>query len=503
MLGNRRMARGFSGWLSGCILMLLLGSCARISPVRPAPSVETGCERFFAELDRLTVEAGVRDGGASRVEGAAYLRANRFLASFAGADLSAAAYAEWLERMRDLDSRRRAAETANLRIDAERGGPYSPLPGWTIREVIQECGRRLVERDLRSSERRNWLMRRIAVPDAYHGWRRILGIYPLTRLAFAEGVAMLHREFRKTFARPLADLPQQGKPVRYMPAAPASPRAAEVRERLRASNRNALAIPDPDPALLDRMYRDFAPIWEVDTTARSDRIGALRWGVGVAPEVDVEAPTVYRFRTYTRFQGASLLQLNYLVWFPERPPAAAFDLYAGHLDGVIWRVTLSSSGTALAYDTIHACGCYYLIFPGRGYRVAQPADGSEPLLSPYPLLPPSSGQRFVIRLSAGQHFVQAVYPDAGRDPGVPYRWRDADELHSLPDRGGRRRSAYEPDGLVAGTHRLERLLLWPSGIASPGAMRQPGTHAIAFLGRRHFDDAGLFERVLRPLTGGT
>jgi hypothetical protein len=32
------------------------------------------------------------------------------------------------------------------------------------------------------------------------------------------------------------------------------------------------------------------------------------------------------------------------------------------------------------------------------------------------------------------------------------------------------------------------------GIVSSGAMRQWGRHATAFVGRRHFDDAELFER---------
>ena len=52
---------------------------------------------------------------------------------------------------------------------------------------------------------------------------------------------------------------------------------------------------------------------------------------------------------------------------------------------------------------------------------------------------------------------------------------------------------YGPDGIVDGTERLERFLLWPMGIASAGAMRQWGTHATAFVGRRHFDDPWLFE----------
>jgi hypothetical protein len=46
------------------------------------------------------------------------------------------------------------------------------------------------------------------------------------------------------------------------------------------------------------------------------------------------------------------------------------------------------------------------------------------------------------------------------------------------------------------SERAERFLLWPYGVASPGAMRQWGTHAIAFIGRRHFDYPFLLENLL-------
>ena len=54
-------------------------------------------------------------------------------------------------------------------------------------------------------------------------------------------------------------------------------------------------------------------------------------------------------------------------------------------------------------------------------------------------------------------------------------------------------------GLVAGTERGERWLFWPMGVPEPGAMRQWGTHAIAFVGRRHFDDPNLFAPYLELL----
>ena len=57
------------------------------------------------------------------------------------------------------------------------------------------------------------------------------------------------------------------------------------------------------------------------------------------------------------------------------------------------------------------------------------------------------------------------------------------------------RSLYGPDSIITETERMERFILWPMGIASPGAMRQWGHHATAFVGRRHFDDPYLFERI--------
>jgi hypothetical protein len=47
---------------------------------------------------------------------------------------------------------------------------------------------------------------------------------------------------------------------------------------------------------------------------------------------------------------------------------------------------------------------------------------------------------------------------------------------------------FSPDSLAPGSERLERFILWPTGVVSPGAMRQWGRHAVAFVGERHFDD---------------
>jgi hypothetical protein len=262
---------------------------------------------------------------------------------------------------------------------------------------------------------------------------------------------------------------------------------------------NPLAIPDPRGSERRVLFETFAPVWEIDALSSADRIGTVAWRNDGLPTVRVEAPAVYRFVTHTRFRGDSLLQLNYLVWFPRRPAQHWLDIYAGDLDGLIWRVTLDREGAPLAYDSIHPCGCYYQVFPGLGYRVQQPALHSEPVLSPLPVLPPRPGQRLVLRISAGEHYLQAVYTDTEELPAQRYEWREHEELLAMRTPEGTRRSLFGPDGLVPHTQRIERFLLWPSGVPSPGAMRRIGTHAIALVGRRHFDDADLLDSLLRPL----
>jgi hypothetical protein len=79
---------------------------------------------------------------------------------------------------------------------------------------------------------------------------------------------------------------------------------------------------------------------------------------------------------------------------------------------------------------------------------------------------------------------------------IGHGWRDYRELLLLARTDGRRRSLFDASGLIEQSARTERFLLWPSGILSPGTMRQAGTQAIAVLGRRHFDDAQLLDRFL-------
>jgi hypothetical protein len=106
----------------------------------------------------------------------------------------------------------------------------------------------------------------------------------------------------------------------------------------------------------------------------------------------------------------------------------------------------------------------------------------------------AAGERPVLRIAPRTHYLDRVALERDAESVVRYAFRDYGELRSLQRMEGGSRSAFGPDGLIAGTERAERFLFWPMGVRSAGAMRQWGRHATAFVGRRHFDDADLLER---------
>jgi hypothetical protein len=240
----------------------------------------------------------------------------------------------------------------------------------------------------------------------------------------------------------------------------------------------------------------YAPSFEIEIGGDYDRFGALRWASeGVVPEVDAADLAVYVQTSTTRYAGRMLLQLVYTIWFPERPAERDGDLLAGRLDGLVWRVTLAPDGEPLVYDTIHPCGCYHMFFPTpRAHARPAPDSLDEWAFAPLELPRVRAGERPRVALASRTHYVTGVTLVHGADRVVRYAFHPYGELRSLARADGSSRSVFGADGLVAGSERAERFYFWPMGIASAGAMRQWGHHATAFVGRRHFDDADLFER---------
>jgi len=472
---------------------LLLAGCASVDD-RLAAHLETGstdvreCARWYRALDTEIDAAGVRDAQYTRVPGFPHLRVDRLHAALrdraAESDPALRAFAERLGEL-DLESRRH--EIQNL----------PALAGETARAQtlrrVRDCGRLLRDADLASREARTALLAAARVPDDYSTAHRVLGLYVVTKIPFAAGVRRWERSTVEAFQRePDAGLIR----VRYAPpAAPPLPRNA-VAGLLGRAAFDALGQPALSARELDRLAAAYAPSFEVQIGADYDRFGWLRWRRGAsAPQVDAAEPSVYVHSAYTRYRGEVLLQLVYTIWFPERPRRGAVDLLAGRLDGVVWRVTLAPDGEPLIYDSMHPCGCFHLFFPTPRARPRPAPDRHEEwAFVPQTLPRIGEGERPVVTIASRTHYIERVGVVRGHDSVVRYAFRSYDELRSMPRAAGDYASAFGPDGLIAGSERLERFLFWPMGIVSSGAMRQWGRHATAFVGRRHFDDAELFER---------
>jgi hypothetical protein len=480
----------------------MLAACAGPRPRPPAGADAERCLALFDRVDAAVAHERVGDALATHIAGFPYLRVDRLLASFRDELADEAAQRFWIGRLGELDADARAMELANLpaaTLAALQDDTASTGRTADLLAALAECRAELIAADLSDAVRFGALRQAATVPDDYSLARRVAGLYPLTRLPFAAGVRAFEREVAQTFELPLDALPQRGRLRQFVPAAFLPPDRAAQSRMIRDAAANPLGIPIPDAETVRRLAEAHAPVFEVDVATGDDLIGTPQWSPQRAMQerarIDTGHPAVFYRAAQTRVGGQVLLQLVYTAWFPARPRRGALDLLAGRLDGLIWRVTLAPDGEPLLFDSIHACGCYHFFFPTAQVRV-RPAPGAldEWAFAPQALPRQADGERVVLRVAAGTHYLQRVRYEAraaaayGRYALIP-----DDTLRSLPRADGTRRSLYTPDGFVAGSERAERFLFWPMGIAKPGTMRQWGHHATAFVGRRHFDDPRLID----------
>jgi hypothetical protein len=464
------------------------------------------CAEWYRALDEAIESAGVRDAQYARLRDFPYLRVDRPLASLRDrAAASEAALQSFAERLLELDIESRRYEIENLPARNFEFLPASEKDtarGAALQRT-RACGRLLREIDLAKPAARAGMLGSAQVPDDYSDASRALGLYPLTRIPFARGARRSEAELKAAFARE-PEVPADAMLVRFAPPRAPLPMArAAVAGILGRAELDALGEPVLSERELGRIAAAYAPSFEIAVSGDYDRFGPLRWRrPGSPPEVDATATTVYVQQTFTRYREPGpggrdriLLQLVYTIWFPERPPLENTDILAGKLDGLVWRVTLAPDGEPLLYDSIHPCGCYHQFFPTPRARARPAPDALEEwAFVPQSLPRVAEDERPVVRLASRTHYIERVSLARGSDSVARYAFQDYDALRSLALPEGGRRSAFGPDGLIAGTERAERFLFWPMGIRSAGAMRQWGRHATAFVGRRHFDDADLIER---------
>jgi hypothetical protein len=491
-----------------CAGFLLLQGCTSVS----LPSAErlsshpegrahiAACTDFYTNLDQQVDAAGVGDAEQARIANFPYLRVDRFLSSMRLQPMDKVEFDAWVDRLQGLDRQARLKELDNL------PQPRALRETGDIKKQIIRCAALLRKKDMADEVRRKKLRAAAIVKPNYQIVKRIFGLYPISSQFVLIGVRRLHEEVAQRFATPLEELPVHGRLMTYTP-----PLNSEVLNKVQIANiihkgsMNPLGIPELEARDRERLFATFAPVWEIDVKGDADRFGEPFWSSDPKAQIAIDSPRVYRRLSHTRFKDRIYLQLNYQIWFPGRPRQGKFDILGGHLDGLIWRVTLDENGKPLLYDTIHNCGCYHMYFPSSKLQYTGKTHVfEEPLLIPAGAPQADEGERVVLRIAHSTHYLEAVSVRLPISTGITYRPEDYHTLRSLPLRQGGNRSLFGPDGLVPDTQRGERWVLWPMGIPEPGAMRQWGHHATAFVGRRHFDDPDLLERYFRliPESGG-
>jgi hypothetical protein len=492
---ERRRARAGVAALA----LLVLGGCATTAPFPDDSADRAGlCRAQIARVDAAVGAADVADAGAKRIKEFPWLRVTRPLASFADETDSDRRFDAWLDRLERTAANARRHELANLpgeRRDAlaDEWAPAAAQAGLPtgLEPGLSACRTHLSRVTFSDETGRERLRANATAPDEYVTWQRVVGFYPVARLVARPQIVDYQDERDAVFNEPVSETVR-----RY---AVDSEGRGDAVETARGIEHDALGIPDPSRVEAARLFDAHAPVWAIATTTDADRPGALRLADDERPVADTSRPAEYRRLSWTRFGDEVLLQLNYMIWFPERPKEGALDVYGGHLDGLIWRVTLAPDGEPLAYDSIHPCGCYYTLFPAAGWRVAEMPGDAEPVASPVRAPAYAADERLVVRADSATHYLSGVesierpVDDVTALAPLPFG-----QLRSLPRQGGGSASAFAPDGLIPSTARLERFFFWPFGVPSAGAMRQWGTHAVAFVGRRHFDDPRLLEQLLEP-----
>ena len=458
------------------LLVAGIGGCATVpSGLSPSALAQAAaCLDAFQISERAITRAGRADVEAGRIAGIPFLRVNRLLAAFVGEATTLAQKRAWLARAAALDKRGRDAEHANLE------NPLAPA----LDAQIARCRDEL--QSVYADDAASWQQIKSGadpVTDNYATWKRVLGLYPLTAQAVLAGVKRLHHA-AAVVATPAHDTTGFG--YAYPEQGP---------RNVSAISRDALGIPILDEFQVSALLQRHAPDFRIADDRHDDRIGTVAAAWPGEFRIDPNQPTVYTATSFTRFGDATLIQLIYSIWFPARPREQHFDLLSGHLDAITWRVTLDLDGTPLIYDAMHNCGCYHMFFPGtRLRRRSHVNEFAEPLWVPLKI-PATWPARLSVHIASGTHYISAVGPrEAAADGQQVLKVKQLDSLRSIATAAGHNVSLYDDTGLVRSSQRLERFLLWPMGVQSPGAMRQWGHHATAFVGRRHFDEARLIDR---------
>jgi hypothetical protein len=454
------------------------------------------CREFLNRLDEAVEEAGVKDTSNVLIRGFPYLRTNRFIASLKKNLRDDGQKEEWSRWMQQLDLLSRKKELGNLpdkailSLDFEDGRKADRE--WLYAQV-KSCSSMLMSHDQVRSDFYSTLFPLVHVPEEYSCFRRTVGLYPLVAIPVAVLTKRSIKKVRKTFDTDLKNLPVDGQPRPFTPESRASLSGKEVQEIIEDSRKNLMGVPLPNGDQEEKLAWSFAPVFIQDVAAPYDRLGQVVWKDDRV-DIDPEKPTVYYYTSHAFLKGEPILQINYVIWYSERAGERAPSIELGHLDGLTARVSLDGDGKVFMVDVVSDCGCYHFFSPERECveRIRSRPLSFDPFVPEW--LPAiSSGGRLGIRINSGWHQVQRLMPAEEFFDPIPYSLVRYDVLEALPRENGRTESIFSSKGIVKGSERAERFILFSMGIPSVGSMRQRGHHAIELIGKDYFDNPYLFD----------
>ncbi len=466
--------------------LLLLAGCTPPGTLRLNQSA--ACIDQVAEFTALVTEHGVADAQYHHLPSLPLLRIDRLQQWLLQRVDNYKTRLEWLERTALLSREGYRTELTNLRshLELDEGYENSWQKVSIMESQLDNCLQQTVAILAEDQTAFGLLRNQAEVPDVYSDLKRLLGLYPLTRYLSLIGYRRWQEDISRLYRLSLDELPLTGELKVYSArSSDRSSRSAPTGDRWQ---RNGIGVPVIDPEELERLYDFYAPRWAIDTVSTADLPGQPRYRQGEEQvSVDYSKAVEYRHLSHTIIDDLIMPQLNYMIWFPQRPADSLLDLYAGRIDGLILRVTLDESMQPVLYDTIHPCGCYHLFYPRQDLQLLPATAMDEGYFVPQPLPHVTNTRQLTVRITSSDHQLVRLYADLPAVSDKPLTALPYDSLRGL-EKDGNTRSMFLPNGLVAGSERLEEWFLWPMGVARAGAMRQWGHHATTLVGKRHFDD---------------
>jgi hypothetical protein len=481
------------------LFFIFLSGCAPFlaKPVPLSFEKPEQCKDFLNRLDEVVKEARVRDASSVSIPGFPYLRANRFLASLKRNLKDDREKEEWVQWMRQLDLLSREKEIRNLPekaiLSLEFEDGRKDDREWLYAQVTS-CSSKLLSYDEGRSDFYATLYPLVRVPSEYSCLLRTIGLYPLIALPVALVTEGSREKIRKRFDTDLKDPPMDGHLRSFAPERGELLSEPEVREIIEVSKRNPLGVPFLSTSQEEKLVWSFAPVFIQDVAASYDCLGQVVWK-GDCVDIDPGKPTVYYYISHALLKGNPILQINYVIWYSERAGERSPSIELGHLDGLTARISLDAQGKVFMVDVVNDCGCYHFFAPDkeRVDRTLSRPLRFDPFVAQWlPVIP--SGERLGIRINSGWHQVQRLISVGYLSDTIPYALVPYDVLETLPHEGGRRESIFSSTGIVKGSERVERFILFSMGIPSIGSMRQRGHHAIELIGKDHFDNPCVFDQ---------